>query len=230
MPHNTPRSKARRWALAVVAVLIVVMLALIAAWRWTPLQEVAQPRAIAGWFGAMADSVLMPPLVALVYVAASLVMFPNTVLCLGVILALGPVEGAAYAYGGSLTAALTGYVMGRRGGKRVDKLRLRSFDRISAELRHGGFAQVLMLRLLPIAPFTATNVLSGAARVRLLPFVAATLVGISPYILTFAAFGQQARRLLSDPTPLNVAVAVVIVLLAVFALWQARALAATRRK
>src|SRR5690349_2503591 len=80
MPRKTQRSKARRWALVGVAALVVVMLALVAAWQWTPLQDVAEPRAIARWLRSMAQTAWMPPLVALVYVVASLVMFPSTVL------------------------------------------------------------------------------------------------------------------------------------------------------
>jgi phospholipase D1/2 len=230
MPKNSPRGKARRWALASAVGAVVALFALAAAWHWTPLKEVAEPAAVARALRSMAHTVWMPPFVAAIYVAASLVVFPNTVLCLGIIMALGPLEGAAYAYGGSLAAALTGYVLGRRGGERVDRLRFKGFDRVSAELRRGGFVKVLMLRLLPIAPFTATNFLSGAARVRVLPFVAATLIGISPYILTFAAFGHQARRVLSDPTPMDIALTLVIAGLATFALWQARSMAAARAK
>jgi len=230
MGNQTARSKARRHFLVGLAVLAVVMLALIAAWHWTPLHETTEPRDIARWLRTMAHSPWMPPLVATVYVVASLLMFPNTVLSLGVILALGPLEGAAYAFGGSLSAALAGYAIGRRGGKRVEKLHFHGLERISAQLRRGGFVQVLALRLLPIAPFTATNVLAGAARVRVLPFMAATLVGIAPYIVTFALFGRQARRLLSDPTPTDVAITVAIAAVATFALWHARALAAAHGK
>jgi phospholipase D1/2 len=226
----TTQRNARRWALGAVLGFVAAVLALAAAWHWTPLQQVAEPRVIARWLGTVTHAAWLPPLVATAYVAASLVMFPNTVLCLGIILALGPFEGTAYAYGGSMTAALVGYALGRWGGARVDRLRIRAFDRISAELRHGGFVQVLMLRLLPVAPFSVTNILSGASRVRLLPFAAATLVGISPYILAFAAFGRQARRLLSEPTPLDAALAAAIAAVAIFALWQARALAAARAK
>jgi uncharacterized membrane protein YdjX (TVP38/TMEM64 family) len=165
-----------------------------------------------------------------VYVLGSLLMFPNTVLSLGVIMAAGPVEGTAYAYGGSLLAALVGYWLGRRGGKRVEAVRFKGLERMSKELRSGGFTQVLALRLLPIAPFTATNLLSGAARVRLLPYVTATLVGISPYILAFALLGRQARRLFSDPTPTNIAVMVAIVATATLLMWRARALAAARSR
>jgi phospholipase D1/2 len=231
MTRNTQRSKARRWALIGIVGFVLTVAALAAAWRWTALgQALAEPRAIADWLNSMANTLWMPPVVAGVYIAASLVMFPNTVLCLAIIMALGPLEGAAYAYGGSMAAALAGYAMGRRGGKHVDKLRFRNFDRISAELRHGGFFKVLTLRLLPICPFSATNILSGVARVRVLAFLAATVIGISPYILTFAAFGRQVRRLLSDPSPTDIAVAVAIAALAAFAAWQARALAVARAK
>ena len=229
MAKNT-RREARRWALVAGVGLLIVMLALVAAWQWTPLQDYAEPRSIARWLRSASDNWWMPPLVAALYVAASLVMFPNTVLCLAVIMALGPVAGALYAYGGSATAALAGYSLGRRGGKRVEKLNFSGVEKISKQLRRGGFTQVLTLRLLPIAPFTATNILSGAARVHLLPFLAATLVGISPYILMFAVFGRQARRLLSDPTPMEATVTAAILVVAAIAVWHARALAAAHTR
>ena len=230
MPTNSQRSKGRRWILIGAIGLVVVMVALLAAWKFTPLHDIANARSIAHWLDAKAQTPWMPPIVAVIYVAASLVLFPNTVLCLAVIMALGPLLGTAYAFGGSLCAALTGYGLGRRGGEEVAKHRFQAFNRVSRELRKGGFTSVLMLRALPVAPFTVTNVLSGAARVPLLPFVAATLLGISPYILAFAAFGQQARRLISDPTPTQIAVTVAIVTAAAFGLWQVRSLAVARAK
>jgi len=230
MPGKTQHSKARRWALFAVLGFAVLAIALIAAWHWTPLQDLTEPRAVARQIRAVGDTAWMPLIVAGVYVVASLVMFPNTVLCLAFIMAAGPGEGAAYAYGGSLIAALAGYWLGRRGGKRVESLRFKGFERMTKELRRGGFMQVLALRVLPIAPFTATNLLSGAAKVRLLPYVSATLVGISPYILMFALFGRQARRLLSDPTPTDAAVTVALLAVTTFALWRARALAAAHTR
>lgn len=229
MPGKTPHSKARRWAVVAVLGIAALTIALIAAWHWTPLHEVAEPRLIARKIQAVGDA-WMPLIVGVAYVVGSLLMFPNTVLSLGVILAAGPVEGAAYAYGGSLLAAIVGYAVGRRGGRRIERFRFRGFSRLSRQLRRGGFSQVLALRLLPIAPFTATNILSGAARVPLLPYAAATLVGISPYILTFALFGRQARRLFSDPTPLDITVTVAIAAVATFALWHARSLASARAR
>ena len=217
--------EARRWALYGALGLVALMLALAAAWHWTPLKDMADPRLIARLLDDTADEGWMPVLVALVYVGASLVMFPNTVLCLAVILALGPVLGTAYAFGGSMVAALVGYTMGRLGGRRVEKLRVPAVEKVSAELRRGGFVQVLALRVLPVAPFSATNILSGAARVRLFPFVAATAIGISPYILAFGFFGRQARRLLSTPDVSDVVVMVVLAVVAALVVWRTRTLA-----
>lgn len=231
MSKAKPPSKSRRKALIVAILLAAVALALVAAWHWTPLADYAEPRQIARWLRGQADSPWMLPIVATIYVAASLVVFPNSVLSLAVIMALGPVAGAAYAYGGSLAAALVGFTIGRRGGAFVEKLRLKGFDKASARLRRGGFMPVLTMRILPIAPFSVTNVLCGASGVRLLPFVAATLVGISHYILGFAAFGHQARRLMSNPTGTDMAVTAAIAAVMVgLAIWQVRAAAPARAK
>lgn len=228
MTRQGARKKDRRTAIFVAVGIVVLVLALVGIWHWTPLQEYAEPRRVAGWLQETADEGWMPVLVAAVYIGASLVMFPNTVLCLAVILALGPLAGATYAYGGSLAAAIAGYAIGRRGGRGVQKLHVRAVDKLTAELRRGGFAQVLALRFLPVAPFSATNMISGASRVPLLPFLAATVVGISPYILAFAAFGRQARRLLSDPTPTDAAIMAAVMATVAVAAWQARKLAAAR--
>lgn len=219
---NPDKRKARKRALLIGLGVLALMLALAAAWKWTPLKEVADAQEITRWLDDSAGTPWMPFVVAFIYVAASLVMFPNTVLSLAVILALGPLLGTAYAFGGSLVAALAGHSMGRWGGKRIEKLRVKSFDKMCGELRRGGFVQVLTLRLLPLAPFSATNILAGAARVRLVPFLAATAVGISPYILTFGMFGRQARRLLSDPTPADAGLAAGIVAVALIVVWWTR--------
>lgn len=215
--------RVRKRTLLIALSLIVLMLALAATWHWTPLGDLARSGLITDWLHDAAHSPWMPLFVAIAFVGASLVLFPNTVLSLAVILALGPVTGTAYAFGGSLLAALVGHTIGRWGGRHIEKLRIHSVDRISAQLRRGGFLQVLALRMLPVAPFSATNILAGAARVRLLPFAAATAVGIAPYILTFAVFGRQGRRLLSNPTFEDAALTLGIVAVAALVVWRTRA-------
>lgn len=219
-PARKQRDKGPARALIVGLVLIGLMLVLAAAWHWTPLREYAEPSSIIRWVRDAARSPWTPVLVAAVFVGGSLVLFPNTVLSLGVILALGPLKGTAYAFGGTLVAAFVGYAMGRWGGRRIEKLRVPAVDRISAQLRDGGFVQVLALRLLPVAPFSATNVVAGAAHVRVVPFAAATAVGVAPYILAFGMFGRQAQRLMSNPSMANAGLVLAILAVAALVMWQ----------
>lgn len=228
-PRAGQRDAKRRLLYAALGFAALV-LAFTAAWHWTPLHHYVEPRAIAHWLRSMARTPWMPFVIAFLYVAASFVMFPNTVLCLAVVMSLGPVWGAGYAFAGSLAAALVGYAIGRRGGERVEKLKVGAVAKASHELRHGGFSRILALRLLPVVPFSATNILSGAARAPLLPYVGATLVGTSPYILAFAAFRRQARHLFTDPSPTDAAVAFAIAAAASLLLWQARSWATAHSK
>lgn len=227
--RKTGDTTSRGVIIGLLAVMAIV-LGLAAAWHWSPLHELADASAVAHKLKSVARTPWMPLVAAFVYVAASLVMFPNTVLCFAIIMALGPIWGAAYAFGGSLAAALAGYAIGRRGGKHVDKLHLGPFSRASAELRKGGFMRVLALRMLPVVPFSATNILSGAARVNVLHFAIATVIGISPYIVAFAAFGRQVRRMLAHPTVGDAAIMLAIAAAASVTLWQARSWAEARAK
>lgn len=230
MPRKPSRREAQRWVTYFVAGAIVLVFAFVAAWHWTPLHEYAEPRALAHYLRSIAKTPWAPLFVGVIYVAASLVVFPNTVLCLAVIMTLGSFWGTVYAYGGSLLAALVGYLIGRRGGERVKKLDVGPFQRASAELRRGGFMRILSLRLLPVVPFGVTNILSGAARAPLITFLLSTVIGISPYILTFALLGRQARKLLIEPSPLNAGLAIGIAIAASIVLWRARSWASARSR
>jgi phospholipase D1/2 len=210
----------RRGRLKIYAsVAIGALLALTAAWHWTPLHEYAEPRAVARALLGMTHSAWLPVLIVTVYVLSNAVMFPNTVLCFATILALGSHPGFLYATVGSLVAALAAYAFGRRYGAGP----LRSFEnqgveRMSRALRQGSILQVTLLRLLPLAPFSIVNLMAGAARVRFIPFTVGTLLGMLPGNLLFTAFGRQLRQLIANPTPWEVAglVAVTVAASAVF--------------
>ena len=212
------RSPARLRIYVVLAV--VALLALAAAWQWTPLREFAQPKLIARALRGVMDSPWLPVLILGVYVLSNAIMFPITVLCLATILALGTHPGFLYATVGSLAAALVTYAIGRRyGAGQVNKLGIRSLERLSEGLRKGGVVQVTILRLLPLAPFSIVNVMAGAARVRVVPCAIGTILGMLPGNLVFTAFGRQLRQLIANPSPTELAVLGVITVLASVGFW-----------
>lgn len=187
--------------LTAAAVLAAALLAA-GAWRWTPLHDIAEPREIAHWLMSLRHSPWMPLAVLGLYLLASALLFPNTLLNVAVILAMGTGPGLAYALGGSLGAAAVFYGLGARyGQERLRSLHIGSIDKLSRLLRRGGVPGMAGLRLLPVAPFSVVNLAAGALRVRFRSFMAGTLIGLLPGNLLVTAFGHQLRRLLRDPGP-----------------------------
>lgn len=218
--HSSPsRGARRRWVYFAIATLIVV-LGVAAVWRWSPLHTYAEPKVIAAYFRQFRSSPWAPLALALVYVLASSVLFPNTVLNVATILALGIPYGPVYALSASLVAGLVFYGLGRRYGEaRVRAMHIKSVDRMSKMLRNGGVLSMASLRLLPIAPYSVVNVVAGAARVRVFPFAAGTLLGLLPGSLAITAFGHQLRAMLRDPTPMQIAILIALLAVCGAGLW-----------
>jgi uncharacterized membrane protein YdjX (TVP38/TMEM64 family) len=61
--------------------------------------------------------------------------------------------------------------------------------RIRPGIERDGFLYLLAIRLVPVFPFWLVNLAAAACGIRLLPFTAATLLGIIPGTLVFAAIG-----------------------------------------
>jgi uncharacterized membrane protein YdjX (TVP38/TMEM64 family) len=62
-------------------------------------------------------------------------------------------------------------------------------ERLAAGFRKDAFCYLIFLRLVPLFPFWLVNLISAPAGVTLVPFVAATALGIIPATFAFAFFG-----------------------------------------
>lgn len=72
--------------------------------------------------------------------------------------------------------------------RRIDRLgpRITSFTR---RMRENALVFIIFLRLVPVMPYWASNVLPAALGVRLSTYTLATLVGLLPWTVSFAFFG-----------------------------------------
>ncbi len=68
-----------------------------------------------------------------------------------------------------------------RGGRFLDAVRL--------GLRRDGFSYLLAIRLVPAFPFWLVNLAAALSGMRLLPYAAATVIGIMPATFVFASIG-----------------------------------------
>jgi phosphatidylserine/phosphatidylglycerophosphate/cardiolipin synthase-like enzyme/uncharacterized membrane protein YdjX (TVP38/TMEM64 family) len=196
--REPPKSPLMRFA-----VTLLVMLALAGAWRFTPLGRLLDATALSHWAGWLRGSPLAILIVPAAYVVGGFLMAPLLLLIVATALTFTPLAAASYALLGAMLSACAGYAVGRAMGKPL----LRHFEKGRVEglrrrlLRHG-FLALVMLRLVPIAPYTLLNMLAGVARVRFWPYVSATLIGLVPGTFGLVLFGYHLGRALKSPGPL----------------------------
>lgn len=150
--------------------------------------------AVRSWMGAAAGGPWALPVTVAVFAALAFVGVPQVVLIAAAVLALGPWQGMAYSWAGTLVSSLVGFWLGRQFGAGL--LRDWSGPRVArfvGMIARNGLVASLLIRLAPSAPFIFVNMAAGVARVSLFDFVVGTAVGIVPKI---ALTGLAGRSLL----------------------------------
>jgi len=184
----------------------LMILALVALWRYTPLSEFTDPASLKAMIQSLGVGWWMPLVVIAAFLLGSLVMFPVTVLIVMTGLMFQPLMAFGYALVASLLAAVLTYAIGRTAGAQpLRKLLGTRVNRVTRALAKRGVFSVAALRMLPIAPFTFVNLAAGASRVRFFDFVAGTLLGMAPGILVITLLGNQLGHVLTDPQPMDLA-------------------------
>ena len=198
VPPEAKRPAANR--MARIAVVVLVLAGLAAAWRWTPLRDWLD----IGLLVTMADRLEAAPFTPLAvigaYVVAGLIVMPITVLIAVTGMVFGPVFGALYALAGGLASAAVTYAIGRRLGRdTVRRLAGGRLNRISKRLARRGVLAIAAVRMLPLAPFTIVNVVAGASHIGLRDFLLGTVLGMTPGILATVVFVDRIVEALRNP-------------------------------
>ncbi len=198
--HRTAR-RAAAIRYAALAVLTLVLMALAAAWHWSPLAEQVQVDSLIDDLQQLHDPSFAPAAVLAGYVVAGLCVVPITVLIVVTAMAFDPLPAIAYALAGSLlSAALTFLIGAWLGRDAVRRLAGEGINRISRRFARGGFLAVAMLRLFPLAPFTVINIVAGASHVRLRDFLLGTLIAEGPGIVLIVAFMRGLAGAIREPS------------------------------
>ena len=101
--------------------------------------------------------------------------------------------------GALLNAAVT-YRVGRWLRRdTVRRLAGQRLNRITRRLARRGVLAIVILRLLPIAPFTMVNAVAGASRIRADELLIGTAIGIAPGIALTMLFVDWLSGALADP-------------------------------
>lgn len=213
--HLLPSEEARplRRRLVILGLMVFALVALAAAWRWTPLGSWLNPEQVFAMIGKAGD--VVGPVVGIGVIAlATMVAVPLIVLTLMSILTFGPLTGFVCSITGACLGAAASYGLGRLLGRDLVR-RLAGFrvNRLSRQLARHGILSVTSIRMLPIAPFAIVNMIAGASHIRLRDFLAGTALGLIPGFLAMTVIVDSIMGAVRNPGP-----GTVLVLLAVLAL------------
>ena len=216
LADHPPMLRRRVYLLALV---LCALLGLAAAWHWMPLRQwldvdlvVAALRQFGQAFG---------PLAAVAGFALALtVAVPLTFLTLVALVAFGPLAGFGCAMVAALIGAAASFGLGVYLGRdAVERLAGKRVNMLSRHLARRGLVAVILVRLVPVAPFAVVNMVAGASRIRLRDLLLGTAIGITPGTLAMMVFVDQIAAALREPTPLTFALAGLTVALIAAGAW-----------
>jgi uncharacterized membrane protein YdjX (TVP38/TMEM64 family) len=198
VPEEVKRSKGQ--ALWRVAGILLIMLGLAAAWRWTPLGGWLDVQTLVAWAGQLRGHSAAAFIVIGAYLVGGVLFFPVTVLILATALIFELWAGFAYSLIGCHLSAAATYGLGALIGREtIMRLKDSRLNRLSRSLANYGVLTIISLRVVPVAPFTLINIVAGASHIRFRDFVLGTFLGMTPGITAISIFGHQLEVAIRDP-------------------------------
>ncbi|MEJ2368059.1 MAG: VTT domain-containing protein [Acidobacteriota bacterium] len=206
----------------------MLMVALTAAWRWTPLHQWVDVSTLVAAVKGFKASPFAPLIILAAFLVGGIIAFPISVLFVATLVSFGPFLGFTYCLVGAVTsAALTfsaGHLLGRSA---VQKLMGSRLDTVSRKLSRHGLWGMAVIRIVPIAPYAIINVAAGASPIRFRDFIAGTALGILPGLIAMTLFIDRVKATLWKPGPktflaLAAAVAAILIGLLLLKRWLAK--------
>ncbi len=210
-----PDHTAWRWRLVLFVAVLLLLVGLASAWSWSPMRDwlnleniVGQLRALGATYGLVAG-------IAAFAVAVTLAV-PLTFLTVVTLVALGPLQGAICTLIGAMLGAAASYGVGRALGREVlERLGGPRVNAVSQRLAQQGLWAVIVVRVVPVAPFAIVNMVAGSTRISLRDMLLGTLIGMSPGTLVMALFVDQIVEAMRRPSAATFGILLLTVLLIV---------------
>ncbi|GAB7047382.1 TVP38/TMEM64 family protein [Catenuloplanes indicus] len=174
--------RSRKARLLRVAALVTAVAALGTAAATLPLHEIQDAARSLGWAAALVMAGVGALLLA--------VLVPRTAISLACGALLGPALGFTAAITAAMLAATITYFAGRWAGHGLLAARVGGrLHRLDGWLSQRGFSAVLLVRLLPLAPFGLMGYAYGTTSVRRHHYLLGTLVASTPSAFSYSILG-----------------------------------------
>ena len=128
----------------------------------------------------------------MLYAVGPSFLVPGAVMTIAAGLAFGAWRGAVWSLLGADAGAMVAFAAGRFLGRSfVERTMGIRFERILTRLERNGFYLTLYLRLVPVIPYNAFNLLAGASPIRFKDYLWASVFGMIPGTVLFAVLGDS---------------------------------------
>lgn len=149
------------------------------------------------------QGVLAPLVFGLIYIAATVLALPGSVLTIGGGLLFGAGWGTLVNWLSASVGAMISFFIARYLGRDAVSKILKSkgtLQGLDDKIGNNGFYSVLILRLVPLFPFNGLNFGLGLTKVSFRNYTFATLLGMLPGTFVYTSLGSAGRHLsFSDP-------------------------------
>jgi uncharacterized membrane protein YdjX (TVP38/TMEM64 family) len=202
-----------RWL--VLAVYLSALAGVALAWRDPVWHRWLEPQVLGQLGRELLASPLGPLAVIGGYVLAVVMAMPVLLLVSVGSLVFGPWPGMAYALIGMVAGSVVTYGFGWfTGAQTMDRFTQGRLALLASHLQNRGLLTVMVIRVMPVAPFIMVNLVAGALRVKLRDYVLGTALGLLPATVLISLFMTQLKDALENPglgALLSVLVALLVV-------------------
>ena len=183
-PQSSSFGSRWRWALYATA-----GIALVLALKYLHVQDVLKSGL--DWIGKLGPwgSVLFVGL----YVVATVLFVPGSVLTIGAGVVFGVALGSVYVSISATLGATAAFLIGRHLARDAVARKIEGHERLAAldrAVADEGWKIVLLMRLSPVFPFTLLNYAFGLTRVKVSHYVLASWLGMIPGTVTYVYLGS----------------------------------------
>src|SRR5437867_4747742 len=189
MPNDKASSKG---AIKRLVVLIAIVVALFVAMKFLPVREwLTNFNNWVGQMGAVGIFIFIA-----VYVVATVLLAPGSVLTIGAGFAFGLWKGfLAVSAGATLGASLAFLVARFIAREKIEAITRRNetFRKIDNAIGKQGAKLIFLLRLSPIIPFNLSNYFYGLTAVKFWPYVLASWIGMMPGTCLYVYIGTAGK-------------------------------------
>jgi phospholipase D1/2 len=185
--------------------ILLILIVISVLWSLMAMNDPINKETIIGWISSPENTTASQISYILAFALLSVFGIPITALIGSIGILFGPVWGSLLAMAASLISATLSYLIGHLTGKTfIRRFAGKKINSISKRLSKRGIWTIILIRIVPVAPFAVINMLAGASHIKIRDYMIGTAIGMVPGILVLTTFFGQLIQVIENTTTVNI--------------------------